>query len=261
MPDPTPSYEVIDCHFHPAVDAHTSSGWFQSCGDMPAQIAALRRLGIARACGTVVRGTQPASFGDVRALNDQALALRDRFPDFYIPGIHIHPRFPDESCAEIARCCGREGVRWIGELVGYIMGYGNDYATADALTVFREAARHRAAVSMHCNDADVVERLCRGVPELNVVLAHIRADRDDILMRIGLVAQFPNLHLDISGPGISRLGVLRKAMDLAGKEKILFGTDYPVNNPAVFLHGALFEALRGEEYEACFSGNFKRLCT
>ena len=89
---------------------------------MTAQVAALRRAGIARACGAPIRIKTPATFAEVRALNDQALAVRDRFPDFYTPGVHIHPLFLQESCAEIARCCGQEGVRWIGELVGYLTG-------------------------------------------------------------------------------------------------------------------------------------------
>ncbi len=73
------------------------------------------------------------------------------------------------------------------------------------------------------------------------------------------VAAYPNLHLDISGSGIDRYGILRKAIDTIGKEKLLFGTDYPVNNPAVYVHGALFEPLAEEEFDALFAGNFLRL--
>ena len=115
-------------------------------------------------------------------------------------------------------------------------------------------------MNFHCDDLDVIERLCRNTPEVNFVLAHPNANRNEILKRIGLVAQLPNLHLDISGSGIDRLGVLRKAIDLAGKEKLLFGTDFPINNPAVYVHGAAYEQLQEEEYTALFSGNFRRLC-
>lgn len=180
-------------------------------------------------------------------------------PTCEIIDCHIHPHFPQESCAEVARCCGQEGVRWIGELVGYMTGYANDYATEDALAIFHEAGKHKAVVNFHCDDLDVIERLCRSVPEVNFVLAHPSANRNDILKRAGLVALLPNLHLDISGSGIDRLGVLRKAIDLAGREKILFGTDFPINNPAVYVQGALFEQLVDEDSVALFSGNFRRL--
>ena len=251
--------EIIDCHIHPAASSETNLGWFQQYPDINAQVAALRRAGITRACGAPVRSMTPASFAEIRALNDGALALRDRFPEFYIPGIHIHPHFPQESCAEIARCCGREGVRWIGELVGYMTGYANDYATRDALTIFREAGKHKAVVNFHCDDFDVIARLCRGVPEVNFVLAHPGAKRTDFLQRLDLVAKLPNLHLDISGSGIDRLGILRKCIDAAGKEKLLFGSDFPINNPAVYVQGALFEQLSEAENAALFSGNFRRL--
>ena len=260
MPGSTPPYEMIDCHIHPVVDARTDVSMFLRTGDVAAQVASLRRAGIAMACGAPVRRMNPSSFDEVRDLNDQALALRDRFPDFYIPGIHIHPHFPEESCAEIARCCGGEGVRWIGELVGYFMGFAEEYATPDALEIFREAGRHGAVVNFHCADLDTIERLCQAVPEVNFVLAHPGSGPEEILGRIARTARFSNLHLDISGSGIDRLGVLRKAIDIAGREKILFGTDFPVNNPAVYVQGALFEQLQAEEYAAVFNGNFRRLC-
>lgn len=256
----TETQEIIDCHIHPAVSKDTDVSWFIPMGDAAIQFEALRRAGISRACGAPVLSMTPASFAPIRALNDGALALRDRFPDFYVPGIHIHPRFPHESCAEIARCCGGEGVRWIGELVGYLMGYGEEYATPDALAVFAEAERHRAVVNLHCGDLDVLETLCRARPGLRVVLAHPGSDRKTVKARTALVARLPNLHLDISGSGIDRYGILRLAIDTAGKDKLLFGTDFPINNPAVYVHGSTFEPLTGPERAALYQDNFLRLC-
>jgi predicted TIM-barrel fold metal-dependent hydrolase len=254
-----PEHEMIDCHIHPGVDAASAASWFIGVGDPSEQIATLRRAGIHRACGAPIQVMQPDSFAPIRRLNDQALALRDRFPEFYIPGIQVHPRFPEESCAEIERCCGGEGVRWIGELVGYLMGFGEEYASRNAVKIFREAARFGAVINFHCASLDVIERACRAVPEAQFVLAHPGGGREEFLARIALVARLSNLHLDISGSGIDRYGILRKAIDVAGKEKLLFGTDYPINNPAVYVQGALFERLSEEEYAALFHGNFRRL--
>lgn len=251
--------EVIDCHWHPAPDAATWTNWFLPFRDIREQIDDLRRAGIARACGAPIRKMAVVPFADIRALNDQAIALRDRFPDFYVPGIHIHPHFPDESCAEIERCAAL-GVRWVGELVGYMMGFGAEFDTPGALQVFAVAAKRGMAVNIHSDDLGVVDRLCRALPGLNVVLAHPHGDRKDILARLALVAALPNLNLDISGTGIDRFGLLRQAIDTAGKQKVLFGTDYPINNPAVYAGGASFEPLTATECAALFSGNFRRLC-
>lgn len=254
-------YRIIDCHIHPAAVENEDTSWFFSSGSMSDQIDTLRRCGISRACGSVIRRFDPEmeGFDRVRALNDRALELRDQFPDFYVPGVHIHPHFPDVSCREIERCCGREGVRWIGELVGYMMGYGQDYVTEEALTIFRAASASGATVNFHCGSLEVIERLCTAVPDLSLVLAHPGDGKAGIMDRLALVAKYPNLHLDISGSGIDRYGVIRTAIDTAGTEKVLFGTDYPINNPAVYVYGALLEPLSEEERVALFGGNFLRL--
>jgi predicted TIM-barrel fold metal-dependent hydrolase len=253
------THMIIDCHFHPAVDEETDTNWFYPSGSIQDQIDTLQRAGISQACGSPVKVFTPESFDEIRALNDKALALRDGFPDFYIPGIQVHPHFPDESCREIERCCGGEGVRWIGELVGYMMGYGVEFATEDALTIMRTARDYNAAVNIHCHDLSVIDRLCGSLPDLRIVLAHPGGGKQEFLERLEKVAKYPNLHFDISGSGIDRYLILRKTVDVAGKEKLLFGTDYPINNPSVYVQGALLEPLSEEEYKAIFRDNFLRL--
>lgn len=248
---------VIDAHIHPVVDAETDFSRFVATGDFEAQVETLRRAGMDRACGALVARTPFNAFAPVRQLNDHALRLRDRFPDFYIPGVQVHPGYAEESCAELERL-HREGVRWVGELVGYIFGYGEEYASPRALAVMRTAAALGMVVNLHCGSLEVVDALAQAVPELPIVLAH-PGDGEAFLSRIALVARHPNLHLDISGTGIDRYGMIRRAMDAAGKHKILLGSDYPVNNPAVYLEGARFEPLRADEFEALCSGNFLRL--
>jgi predicted TIM-barrel fold metal-dependent hydrolase len=252
-------YEIIDCHFHPAVDEETDTSWFYPSGSMQHQMDTLRRAGISQACGAPVRAFTPGSFDEISVLNDKALALRDEFPDFYIPGMQVHPHFPDESCREIERCCGGEGVRWIGELVGYMMGYGVEFATQDALKIMRTAKEYESVVNIHCHDLEVIDRLVGSVPDLKIVLAHPGGSKQEFMDRLEKVAEYPNLYLDTSGSGIDRYQILRKAVDVAGKGKLVFGTDYPINNPSVYVHGALLEPLSAEEYAAIFRDNFMRL--
>jgi len=253
------TYQIIDCHFHPAVDKGTDTGWFYPSGDIPHQIDTLKRSGISWACGAPVKAFAPVSFDEIRLLNDKALSLRDDFPEFYIPGIQVHPHFPDESCKEIERCCGGEGVRWIGELVGYMMGYGTEYATDMALEIMHVIKEYEAVVNIHCHDLDVIDKLCDSVPELNIVLAHPGSDKQEFLNRLDKVTRHPNLYLDTSGSGIDRYQILRKTIEVAGRKKLLFGTDYPINNPSVYVHGALLEMLSEDDYAAIFRGNFVRL--
>jgi len=250
---------IIDCHIHPAFGKDTDLSWFRESGSIEKQFKMLRLAGMTQVCGAPVLSEKVVSFGVLRKLNDQALRLRDRYPGFYIPGIQINPHFLQESCREIERCCGNEGCRWVGELVGYKMGYGEDFATPDALVMMRQVAAYDAVVNFHCADLSVIEQLCRAVPALKLVLAHPGAKLLDIQNRIGIVARFPNLHLDISGSGIDRYGCVRYLIDIAGRTKVLMGSDYHVNNPAVYVHGVLSEPLSEPEKTAVMSGNFLRL--
>ena len=88
-------YLIIDCHIHPAMDEETGTGWFYLSGSIQNQIDTLKRAGISQACGSPVKVNNPDSFDEIRLLNNKVLALRARFPDFYIPGIQVYPHFPD----------------------------------------------------------------------------------------------------------------------------------------------------------------------
>ena len=250
--------EVIDCHIHPG-DNDTAVNWYGIATDIPSQVEILKKAGISKACGSVIKTIDGTSFDDIIALNDIALRMRDNYPEFYIPGVSIHPHFVKESCKEIDRCCGENGVRWVGELVGYFMKYNDEYATESALEIMSHIATYNAVVNVHCSDIEVIEKLCTAVPNINIVLAHPGGSRDDVVSRIDIVSKHKNLFLDISGSGIERFGTIRKLVDTAGANKILFGSDFPINNPAGALHSLLLEPLTEQEHKLILKDNFLRL--
>ena len=69
-----------------------------------------------------------------------------------------------------------------------------------------------------------------------------------------------NYYLDVSGYGIFRHGMLRHAIDAFGAERILYGSDYPTCNPAMYIGGVLLDSLISDsEKELIFAKNAKRL--
>ena len=96
-------YEIIDAHIHPAIMVEKSDISLFNFTNPPEQlVSTLRRAGISRAAGSVVRRfTEPPQWEDIHQLNLAALEMQRCFPDFYIPGIHIHPDFPEQSLAEL----------------------------------------------------------------------------------------------------------------------------------------------------------------
>jgi predicted TIM-barrel fold metal-dependent hydrolase len=113
-------------------------------------------------------------------------------------------------------------------------------------------------INIHPADFAEMKTVCENFPDLKLVIAH-PTDGAGMQERFEFIKKYPNAHLDLSGTGLFRWGMLRHGINLAGKDKILFGSDFPICNPAMYVQGVLFEHLSDAEFEAVFSGNFKRL--
>ena len=252
-------YEIIDAHVHP---------FFASCGRNIARfgtpstleefIDELRSCGISRCCGSFIDFRETLTFDELVCFNKAALELREQYPDFYIPGIHIHGGYPQESC-QMLKDYAKEGVRWIGEMVKYAMPT-EDYDSPGMMQIWETAEELGIVANLHVNGPDLpkLENIVRTFPGLNVVLAH-PGDGEEYVIRRDLVKKYSNLYLDISGTGLFRWGMLRNAVDVLGAEKVLFGSDFPVCSVGMNLQGALSEPLTEEEFRLVLAGNFRRL--
>ena len=151
-----------------------------------------------------------------------------------------------------------QGVRWIGELVAYISGY-KTYDTPAMRQILDLAQELGMVVNIHPFDLAEIDRLCADFPRLPIVIAHPSSGKEGIVARFELMARRANAYLDLSGSGVFRWGMLRAGIDRVGPDRFLFGTDFPICNPALLLQGVLFEHLSDAEQEAVLAGNFSRL--
>ena len=248
-------FQVIDVHCHPFEDAENSIDCYGVTRSMEDFDNEMRSLGIDFYVGCVIRHGN-ADFARVQELNRKALRLRDRYPA-YIPGIHLHGAYPQESCQELHDMLS-EGVRWIGEVLPYMFG---PYDAPSGMVIWKEAEKLGIPVNFHYGEKDVVKNLIAQCPDLKIILAHPGDFFEEYgaRARFQMVAEHPNLYMDISGSGLFRWGMLRYAVDLCGADHILFGTDMPVCSAGMNLYGTLSEHLTKEEFVQIFSGNFKRL--
>ena len=76
---------------------------------------------------------------------------------------------------------------------------------------------------------------------------------------ISVMLECENVYLDISGTGLFRYGMLKHLVTKVGADRILFGSDYPICNPGMYIAGVEFEKLMDNEKELIFAGNAKRL--
>ena len=81
----------------------------------------------------------------------------------------------------------------------------------------------------------------------------------DFLLHVERMTKYPNLYLDISGTGLFRYGLLASAVKKVGAERILFGTDYPICNPRMYVQAVFGEHITQREKEMILFENARRL--
>lgn len=259
IPNPL-DFDVIDVHTHPFLDFENGCiGAYGKPETMEEFDREMRKVGIRRYSGSPLVKHKVSDYAEIRKINEDALRIRDRFPG-YIPGIQVHGDFPQESIADMTKLYHEEGIRYIGELVPYIMNTGN-FNSPGMLEILKEAGKLGMTADFHGGSRETVVPVLENCPGLNVILAHPGEPwgPDSAKARFDFVAEYDNLYMDTSGTGLFRWNMLRYGLDVCGAGKLLFGSDMPVCSAGLFLYGVLSENLTEEEFRLVLGGNFKRL--
>ncbi len=253
--------EVIDFHTHPFLSDDTNICSHLSFCPMTAEKTEtdLQGIGISKIAGSVIFRTMRKNYTweYVRELNDDAMKLHEQYGDFYYPGFHVHPAFVRESCEEIERMA-KKGFRLIGELVPYHQEW-SDYSCPGFSEILDTAEQYDMLVSFHSMGEDEMDKMVKEHPKVRFAAAHPGEYRE-FMRHMERMKTSENYYLDVSGYGIFRHGLLRHAIDLFGSERFLYGSDYPICNPAMYLGGVLLDCtLSDAEKENVLGKNAKRL--
>ncbi len=250
-------FTCVDAHIHPFIDAENNFHYYNSTRTPQDLVTGLKKAGITLCCGSVLhQGWCPCAEA-MQKCNADCFKFADMFPDFFIPGIIVNAAFPKESCAEIEKYHKTGKLHWIGEIVPNSTGTQN-YAIKELFPVYELAASLALPINIHPADSADVAKVAELFPKLNVILAH-PGEKPSYFQKLELMKKYPNLHLDISGTGLFRWGMLRHGVETVGAERFLFGSDFPICNAAMYHAGVLAENLREKDQELIFSGNFRRL--
>jgi len=250
------NFQIIDAHVHPFMNEKTRTSIYGIPATPEEMVRTLREAGIVRCCGSTIIPEAEGSLEQLKEENRLSLAFRDRFPDFFEPGIMVSARFPEESCREIEEMY-RQGARWVGELVSYNSG-DMPYSDSAFFPAYDLAQQYGLPVNIHQHDMDDIEPIVRNFPKLNVVMAH-PDEQPTYLKRLELMKRYRNLYLDLSGTGLFRWGMLRHGVHEVGAERFLFGTDFPICAPGMNVAAVRSEYITDEQKQLIFSGNFLRL--
>ena len=250
-------YEIIDAHTHPFLDFKMGCiGPYGKPETMAEFDFEMHKVGIGRYAGAPLVKKKISDFKDVISVNEDALKIRDKYPS-YIPGIHVHGAFPQESCELLHKMYQNEEIRYIGELVPYIMDTGA-FDSPGMLTIFKEAGKLGMTVNLHGGTPAEADAMLENAPGLNIILAH-PGEPANAKPRFEYVKTSPRLHIDISAHGPFRWNMIRYAIDCCGVEKIIFGSDMPTCSAGMFLYSVMTENLSEDERKLILAGNFKRL--
>ena len=247
-------FPVIDAHAHPYLNRDCPR---TGPVDFDAYQRDLETAGISCFCGSCNipnDGTDP----DVAAReNREVLRWRDHFGEHYYPGCNIHPNFPEASIREVEKFHAM-GFRWVGEVAAYVQGYEN-FASPGMYTILDRVRELGMTFNCHPTSFPDLEKLASDLPGLTIVVAHPGLLPGGVPAMYDFAEKHPNVLLDLSGGGLPRWHMLRWGVDRLGPERILFGTDYPVMNPVMYVQGALAEPLTAAERRAVLHDNFVRL--
>lgn len=249
-----PDYGIIDAHMHPYL-AHHRNFRFAVPVTYDEYFAEQRRCGITLSCGSFNIINDGTDFSVIEECNRQVLEVYRDHPDDYMPGVNIHPHFPEQSCMQIQKFHDL-GFRWIGEIAWYIMGY-KAYSVPGMHQILELAQDLGMVLSIHPSTIEDVSDLAEKFPKLPIVVAH--PESNGIMANYQMAEKYPNIYLDLSGSGLFRWGMLRKGIDMLGAERILFGTDFPIVSSGMSLGGVLFEHLTSAEMRLVLRENFLRL--
>ena len=250
--------KLFDFHLHPGYDFHNDELGYEITPEI--FIAGLDRCGVDFCAGSTIhkadRHRPMEEYAEIiTRLNREAYSFYERYPDRFTPGIHIHPEHAELSCREIETYADR-GVRLVGELVPTSMDW-HRYSDPRVIEILRTAADRGMVLSIHPTTPEDMEGLFSALPDMKIVVAHLSAyGLYDWSM--DMMSKYENVYYDISAHGTDP-AMLRKTVERIGRDRILFGTDYPGYDPAPFIR-AVTDAELCKEAQACiFYKNAERL--
>ena len=244
---------VIDCHGH-------LGSWqlvHMAKNTVEDTVRTMDRLGIDRLCLSPFLGC----FGDFRRGNDMLGEALRQYPDRLIGQFTVNPHYADEILPELERCRSEYGVRMLkihpfcheypadGEGYRQLWAYAND---------------NRLVVLSHTWESDkncgpgMFGKIATDYPEAKIILAHAGGTQEGCRQTIEVLRGHENLYLDTATSQL-HIGMIERFVGELGAERVLFGSDIPLLEPAAQLGRIALAKIEEAEKEMILGLNAKRL--
>lgn len=237
---------IIDCHCHAGTGDGLTGPWDTR--------ASLKKYLHRAAQAGIDRSVLLAAFhSDYAVANREVARIVASRPDRFYGFAFVHPD----------RDRGRIGTL-VQESVGRGGFVGIKVHRHDA-RITREVCEAARAFSLPVlydvmGEVVTVELLATEYPEVSFIIPHLGSFADDWRTQLAFIdhlVRHPNIYTDTSG--IRRFDLLEQAVQRAGAEKILFGSDGPWLHPGVELAKVHALHLSPAEEQLVLAGNLLRL--
>jgi predicted TIM-barrel fold metal-dependent hydrolase len=204
-------------------------------------------------------------------INDYILEAAARYPDRLVAFCAIQPKVGEAAIVELERCA-RGGARGIGELRPDIQGF--DLGDKELMEPFAEVARrYHLLFLIHASEPvghlypgkgtitpDTLYRFISNFPELHIICAHWGGGLPFYALMPEVASALANTFFDTAAtPFLYQPRIFEHIADIAGADKILFGSDYPLLAPRRVMAQIESVGLSPEVKAMILGGNARRL--
>ncbi len=247
---------IFDAHLHIPSDNGENFQWNLVTRNMPEFVAYLEKCGVRRGVISSSWSNKANTPDDYRNGNREVAKYVERYKGRFRGSCVITPFRVDEALREIEDCHQQFGFVWLGEFCNYMTGY--KYDTPEWAEVMKLATKLNLVMQIHTTTREM-RYLAETFPDTKIVFPHLGSSREDIFARIELVAQHPNTCIELSGSGIERVGILEKAVKDIGADRVLYGSDFTINEPSAVLARVRNAFLTPDDREKILYRNVERL--
>ena len=253
-----PSRQVFDAHLHCPDDDGNVWQWYPVTRTFEEFDAYLAKTGVQRGIINSVRSQQSKTAKEFIQGNREVARRVEKSKGRYLGACVVNPLFIDEALREMEECRRQHGMVWVGELCNYTVPY--DYSIREFEQLVNQAVRLNMVLDVH-TELGEMDYIIEKFPQATIVFPHFGDGKefDHIFKRIDAVARHPNTYLDTSGYGHDRVGMLEYAVKTIGSDRVLFGSDFSINDPSTVIARIEHATISEEQRLKILSGNLEAL--
>ncbi len=250
---------IFDAHLHCPAASGELWQWNKVTATFEEFVAYLDRTGVDRGIINSQRCQHNGIPSEFVAGNREVARYVERYKGRFLGACVVNPLFIDEALKEMEYCRRQLGFVWVGELCNY-MKPSYQYTLKEFELLVKQTVQLGMVLDVH-TELEEMEHIARSYPQATIVFPHFGDDHeyDHIFKRIDLVAQNPNCYLDTSGYGHDRMGMLEYAVKKISAERVLFGSDFSINDPGTVIARINNAFITEEEKSKILSGNLQAL--